>query len=366
MNRFDRQIQLPGFGPLAQERLQRARVLVVGAGGLGCPVLLYLAAAGVGHLGIADGDRISVSNLNRQVLFGLPDVGLPKAATAAQRLQTLYPDVRAEAIPTFLDTTNALEYIGAYDVVVDASDNFPTRYLVNDACVLLRKPLVMGAIYQYEGQVMVLNAAPPFANYRDLHPTPPAAGQVPDCELAGVLGVLPGIIGTMMAAEVIKLMTAGVQSGMKSAIANQVLYYRLADHSTFQLAISSHPQRAAAAPASPEEFRAHEYGFACGPTEVIGWKQAIEWAASRPDCRLVDLREPGELPAWSHPSAISLPISALLADPGPLAPFRTLMLVCQSGKRSLQMVAHLQKQFPDREIFSVEGGILHPEAPLHQ
>jgi sulfur-carrier protein adenylyltransferase/sulfurtransferase len=161
MERYQRQMLLPNFGRQGQEKLMNARVLVIGAGGLGCPALLYLAAAGVGTLGIVDFDRVALSNLHRQILYGPDDIGQPKADVAAQKLRKAYPDTTVEVFDTRLDTQNALEIISDYDLVVDGSDNFPTRYLVNDACVLLDKPLVWGSVYRFEGQVAVFNHLPP-------------------------------------------------------------------------------------------------------------------------------------------------------------------------------------------------------------
>ena len=207
MDRFERQVILPGFGPEGQAKLKHASVLVIGAGGLGCPALLYLAAAGVGRICVVDGDVVALSNLNRQVLFGQQDLGKNKAEAAVRYFQEKYNDIQWKAIPEFISVENAQELIIHYDVVVDGSDNFPTRYLVNDACVLLKKPLVFGAIYQYEGQVSVFNQGPGSCNYRDMYPQPPAANEIPNCAETGVLGVVPGIIGSLMALEVIKVLT---------------------------------------------------------------------------------------------------------------------------------------------------------------
>ncbi|HET7361891.1 MAG TPA: HesA/MoeB/ThiF family protein, partial [Salinimicrobium sp.] len=203
MSRFERQKILPEFGSEGQQKLSTAKVLVIGAGGLGCPALLYLAAAGVGTIGIADGDSISESNLNRQTLFGHNDIGKAKAETAAGILQEKYPDINFQVIPHFLTSENALEVLENYDLVLDGSDNFGTRYMINDACVLLGIPLIMGAIYQYEGQLSVFNYGENPVSYRDIYPVPPKANEIPNCSETGVLGVLPGIIGNLQAAETI-------------------------------------------------------------------------------------------------------------------------------------------------------------------
>src|SRR5687767_8417729 len=210
LQRYSRHLSLQNFGMANQLKLKNAKVLVVGAGGLGCPALLYLTAAGVGTIGIADFDSIDISNLQRQVLYTTSDVGKKKAEVAARRLRELNPLISFQLHTQQIKATNALGIIASYDVVLDGTDNFPTRYLLNDACVLLNKPLVYGSILRFEGQVAVFNypiSKSYSANYRDLFPEPPPPEVVPDCEQAGVLGVLPGIIGSMQANEVIKIVT---------------------------------------------------------------------------------------------------------------------------------------------------------------
>src|SRR5581483_2366972 len=204
--RYSRHLSLAGFGPAAQEKLQRSAVLVIGAGGLGCPALLYLAAAGVGRLVIVDDDRVEVSNLQRQVLYTSDDAGQPKAEAAARRLRALNPLIAIEARAERFTRANALALVRGVDVVLDGSDNFSTRYLVNDACVLADRPLVYGAIQGFEGQLGVFNfrGGP---TYRCLFPEPPEPGSVPNCAEGGVIGALPGLIGTVQALEVIKLLT---------------------------------------------------------------------------------------------------------------------------------------------------------------
>ena len=367
MSRFERQLILPGFGPEGQEKLLRARILVVGAGGLGCPALLYLAASGVGTIGIADGDSVALSNLNRQVLYGEADVGRLKAEVAASRLQAQYPDVRFEALPFFLSVENALEIITRYDLVVDGSDNFPTRYLINDACVLLQKPLVLGAIYQYEGQIAVLNTGPDAASYRDLFPVPPSASEVPNCNETGVLGVLPGVIGGLQAAEAIKLLT-----GVGKPLANKTLFYDLRTSSFFEVDIQPHPDARAMLPASAAAFQSMHYADNCAPgfnhsssVASISWPQAFELLNQNKGATLVDIREQDEEPALEFPRCIRLPMSRLLSDPGPLASAGDLLLFCRSGVRSIHMARTLQARWDHKRIFSIEGGILHPLSPIN-
>ena len=214
ITRYRRHLILPELGMEGQKRLLNASVLCIGAGGLGCPISLYLAAAGVGTIGLADVDVVSPSNLQRQVLFGVGSVGEPKVAVAARRLRDLNPDVRVVQHKTVVNSTNVLDLVARYDVIIDGTDNFPTRYCVNDACVMLKKPNVYGSIFRFEGMVTVF--APHLKNpdtndpgpcYRCLYPEPPDPGSVPSCAEGGVVGVLPGIIGSLQALEVIKLIT---------------------------------------------------------------------------------------------------------------------------------------------------------------
>jgi molybdopterin/thiamine biosynthesis adenylyltransferase/molybdopterin converting factor small subunit len=209
--RYNRHIIIPGFGMEAQQKLKAAKVLVIGSGGLGSPVLLYLAAAGVGTIGIVDFDVVDDSNLQRQVLFGVGEIGKPKVEAARRRLEALNPYIALHIYNTHLNSQNALDILKDYDVIADGTDNFPTRYLVNDASVLLGKPNVYASIFQFEGQVSVFNyrnaGGELGPNYRDLYPSPPPPGLVPSCAEGGVLGVLPGIIGSLQALEVIKVIT---------------------------------------------------------------------------------------------------------------------------------------------------------------
>jgi molybdopterin/thiamine biosynthesis adenylyltransferase len=205
--RYSRHIILPRIGAAGQRKLLQARVLCVGAGGLGSPAAMYLAAAGVGTLGIVDFDRVDLTNLQRQILHDTADVGRPKVDSAAERINDINPDVRVEKHNVVLSSDNALDILGQYDIVVDGSDNFPVRYLVNDACQFLGKPLVYGSIYQFDGQASVFLPGKGNPCYRCLFPQPPPPGSVPSCAEAGVFGVLPGIVGSIQAVEAIKLIT---------------------------------------------------------------------------------------------------------------------------------------------------------------
>ena len=360
MSRFERQTILPEFGQEGQQKLKAARVLVVGAGGLGCPALLHLAAAGVGTLGIADGDNISESNLNRQTLFGQQHIGKPKAETAAELLKEKYPDVTLNVIPQFLNNSNALEIINSYDLVLDGSDNFGTRYMINDACVLLKKPLVMGAIYQYEGQVTVLNYGENPVSYRDLYPNPPQSHEIPNCNETGVLGVLPGLIGTLQATEAIKII-----SGIGKVLTNKILFYNLKTSGFFEVAVSPNSGAMKELPGDEETFRSKDYNITCGLSESISWAKALDWKHSLKSSILVDIRELDEEPLLKREDINKIPMSTLKEDQEKVSSFENIILFCKSGRRSEKMAAALKKQFPEKKVFSVEGGIMHPASPLN-
>ena len=220
VRRYARHIILPGIGGDGQRKLIDASVLVIGAGGLGSPAAMYLAAAGVGTIGLVDFDRVELSNLQRQLLHDTDDVGRPKVDSARDRLTQLNPNVEVRTHPVLLSSENAFDVLGAYDVVVDGTDNFPVRYLVNDACQMLGKPLVYGSVYQWEGQASVFLPGPNTPCYRCLFPEPPPPGTVPSCAEGGVFGVLPGIIGSIQAVEAIKLVL-----GVGESLAGTLVLY---------------------------------------------------------------------------------------------------------------------------------------------
>jgi Dinucleotide-utilizing enzymes involved in molybdopterin and thiamine biosynthesis family 2 len=231
LKRYNRQILLPELGIEGQQKLKAAKVLVIGAGGLGSPVLLYLAAAGIGTIGVVDHDTVDESNLHRQILFNTTDIGKSKADTSVNKLQLLNPHVNLVSYPFKIELDNANSLIQDYDLVVDGSDNFPTRYLVNDTCVALNKPLVFGSIFKFEGQVSVFNYNGG-VDYRALFPEPPAADEVPNCDEGGVIGSLPGIIGSYMANETIKLIC-----GFGEVLSGKLLILNVLDNSSLILNI---------------------------------------------------------------------------------------------------------------------------------
>lgn len=360
MSRFARQTILPGFGPEAQEKLQKAKVLVIGAGGLGCPSLLYLAAAGIGHVGIIDGDTVAESNLNRQVIFGEAEIGINKAQAAAHYLKSKYSDIRIQYIPEFLTPGNAATFISQYDIVVDGSDNFSTRYLVNDSCVLLGKPLVFAAIYQNEGQVAIFNAFEGAVNYRDLYPEPPQEKEIPNCSETGVLGVLPGIIGTMQAAETIKFLT-----GYGENLVNKIVYYNLLDHQIYQIDLSKNEKSSRLIPKDLEELSSRNYASFCDAAEGVSWKDALRGLEINPKNILIDVREPHETPRLRGYGYLNIPFSNSYDISPEIEKAETLYLFCQTGIRSLRMAREMKKKLSGKNIYSIFGGIESPESPLN-
>lgn len=256
--RYQRQITLPEFGNQAQERLSNAKVLVIGAGGLGCPALQYLVAAGVGHIGIADFDTIQLSNLHRQILFGQNDIGKKKVIIAKERLTQLNPLVTIETYDLEWKQEQCIQFFPLYDIIIDATDNFASRYLINDACVLMAKPLVFGAVSKFEGQLAVFNSSKDACNYRDLFPVPPSNSEVANCATAGVIGVLPGVIGAMQATEVIKFIT-----GIGKVLKNQLLHYNALNQSTYSIELTKNPDAIKLIPSSLDDFLKTKYESLC-------------------------------------------------------------------------------------------------------
>lgn len=256
--RYQRQIILAEFGSHAQEKLADAKVLVIGAGGLGCPALQYLVAAGVGHIGIADFDTVHLSNLHRQILFGQEDIGKKKVLVAKEKLVQLNNLVQIETYDVQWKHEHCVQYFPLYHIIIDATDNFASRYLINDACVLLAKPLVFGAVNKFEGQVAVFNNSKEAYNYRDLFPTPPNNNEVDNCATAGVLGVLPGIIGSMQATEVIKLIT-----GVGKPLENQLLNYNALNQSIYTIQLTKNPASLENMPNSMDAFLNTNYVVLC-------------------------------------------------------------------------------------------------------
>lgn len=353
--RYHRQVLLPEIGENGQQKLLDAKVLVIGAGGLGCPVLQYLTAAGVGTIGIIDDDVVSLSNLHRQVLFGTGDVGEPKVTTAFRSLHSLNNQTQFRLHNYRLSAKNAWNVLSAYDLVVDGSDNFSTRYLVNDACVLLKKPLVYGSISRFEGQVAVFNVSGS-ANYRHIFPVPPAEGEIADCSTAGVIGVLPGIIGSLMANEAIKWIT---QTG--DLLSNQLLTYHSLSNTFYKLSINpSSNENLQNMPQDRKALEEADYALACSADDrvkEIEPHEMDEWIG-KGDVSIIDVREIGEWPLVNEFEHFQIPLSIIKENP-PVANSPIVVVFCQSGKRSREAAVILSNHYPETiQIFSVKGGIV--------
>ena len=355
-DRYHRQIMLPEFGEQGQQKLSNAKVLVVGAGGLGCPALQYLTAAGVGTIGIVDDDVVALNNLHRQILYSVNDIGLSKAERAVYILQQLNPEIKIVPYNERLTVQNALVLFNDFDIIIDGTDNFATRYMINDACVLLNKPLVYGAISQFEGQVSVFkNENDTDVNYRDIFPDPPKEGEVLNCAEAGVLGVLPGIIGTMMANETIKLIT-----GVGELLMNQLLTYKALTNQVYTLNLSARKETRSLIPKHEKEFLQTDYEWLCAApiqqAEIDS--NTFSNLIAEGDVDVIDVRELHEMPAVNEFDCIKIPLGQL-AENISLIKSEKVIVFCQSGQRSLYGTKILSGIFGDtKKIYSLRGGIL--------
>lgn len=368
-DRYQRQMILKEFGLAAQEKLLRSKVLVIGAGGLGCPALQYFAAVGIGTIGIVDDDVIALSNLHRQVLFNMNDIGLPKAIVAAGKLQQLNNGINIIPYNLRLTNQNALDIIAEYDLIIDGTDNFSTRYMINDACVLLNKPFVYGAISTFEGQVALFNVSQNNnrgVHYRDLFPNPPKNDEVLNCAEAGVLGVLPGVIGTMQANEAIKFIT-----GIGKTLANKLLTWNALDNSIYELNLSINEVAQELIPKNKVEFEKMDYEWLCASTTTTELEidaDAFNELISNNNAIIIDVREKDEQPFVDEFEHLQIPLSAIQSNQTSIDG-DTIVLFCQSGKRSLQAAKILNEYFHHtKKIYSLKNGIVEwkKKHVLHQ
>ena len=359
--RYSRHLILPEVGLEGQKRLKAASVLCIGTGGLGSPLLLYLAAAGIGNIGIVDFDIVDSSNLQRQVIHGTSWIGKPKIESAKNRIHEINPNCQVDLYETRLSSENALDILKSYDVIVDGTDNFPTRYLVNDACVLLDKPNVYGSIFRFEGQATVFNyeGGP---NYRDLYPEPPPPGMVPSCAEGGVLGILPGMIGVIQATETIKIVL-----GKGRTLSGRLLLYNSLDMTFRELKLRPNPIR-------PIIEKLIDYEEFCGIPQaqaqevdskmlipemtVQDLKQLLDSEAD--DFILIDVRNPHEYEIARIPGSVLVPLSDIEQGPGlikikELMNNRRLIAHCKMGGRSAKALDILKEN--DIEGTNLKGGI---------
>lgn len=356
--RYSRHLLLPEVGLEGQKRLKAARVLLIGTGGLGAPVALYLAAAGVGKLGIVDFDFVDVSNLQRQIIHSTKDINRPKVASAKDKIKAINPEIQVETYNTSLSSKNALEIIREYDLVVDGTDNYPTRYLINDACVLLGKPLVYGSIFQFEGQASVFYAGRGPC-YRCLYPEPPPPGLVPSCAEGGVVGVLPGIIGTIQAAEAIKLIVGGSES-----LIGRLLLFDVWQMKQRELRLERDP----GCPVCGEHPSIHaliDYEEFCGlkpdeseaPIESVTALELHAWIEEGKPLQLIDIREPHERAIAKFPQAKVMPLGQIVRRIDEFDPTVDAVFLCKIGQRSIFAIRALQRAGYQGRVMNLKDGL---------
>lgn len=352
--RYQRQLKLEAFGAVAQQKLYDAKVLIIGVGGLGCPAAVYLTAAGVGTIGLLDGDRVELTNLHRQVLFDESDIGQSKAQVAREKLLQKNSLVDLVAHDEWLTTENAAQVIIDYDVVLDCSDNLPTRYLISDVCRLLRKPVVYGALHRYQGQLAVFNVSnsgnPP-VTYRCLFPESVENSVIPSCSDAGVLGVLPGTIGTLQANEAIKLIT-----GNGEVLSGKLWVIDLRTLETDTISVTFDPASNAAAPPDLFHLRLKHYALPCLSVAPVS-EMTLNQVGGR-NWIVVDVREEyeGPLPEVNAVPVVRLPFDELRSRRTLLPPDAKLLVACQSGLRSKVAARILKEELGYEEVFSLKGG----------
>ncbi|NNK80155.1 MAG: molybdopterin-synthase adenylyltransferase MoeB [Flavobacteriales bacterium] len=366
LERYSRHLIIPQFGMEGQSRLKASRVLVVGTGGLGAPLLQYLTAAGIGTIGIVDFDIVEDSNLQRQVLFSTEDIGRPKVEAAAQRLKAQNPHVKFTLYNQRLTSENAMEIIKDYDIVADGTDNFPTRYLVNDACVKLGKVNVYASIFRFEGQVSVFNHKDPNGvygpNFRDLFPSPPPPGLVPSCAEGGVIGVLPGIIGSLQANEVIK-----VASGVGEPLSGRLFTIDASAFETRIFNLAKNPDHQIRTE-NADEIELIDYEQFCG-IGVVEEQQDEEVVKSitvselkqkldqQEDFQIIDVREPYEYEIVNIKGDL-IPKNSVLDHVERFDTERPVIVHCRSGKRSADVIRLLEEKYGYSNLYNLEGGIL--------
>jgi molybdopterin/thiamine biosynthesis adenylyltransferase/rhodanese-related sulfurtransferase len=357
-NRYQRQIQLKEIGQVGQEKIADAKVLVIGAGGLGCPALQYLAAAGVGTIGIVDFDVVEMSNLQRQILYSVDDIGKSKAITAAKKLNLLNPEIKIDTFNIHITNKNALEILINYDIIIDGSDNFTTRYLINDACLLLDKPLIYGAVLHFEGQIGVFNLAEETTNiktnYRDLFPNPPNLDSAVSCNDVGVLGVIPGIIGTMQATEALKIIT-----GVGKPLANKIISYNALENSFYDFEIISNANQLVNFPKNKTAFLDYNYDWFCNfnlDAETLSVEE-FDSLRKQEKITIIDVREKGELPDVDEFPFTLIPSSEFKNLISTISQENKIVVFCKSGQRSAKAIKIIKEKWPNCQAFSLKGGI---------
>lgn len=361
-NRYSRHLNLAEIGIEGQEKLKQSHVLVIGAGGLGCAILQYLTAVGVGTIGIVDFDVVDESNLQRQILYSVDDIGKSKVDCAVKRLSQQNPFVKFVSYNSKLTNKNAIDIIKEYDIIVDGTDNFATRYLVNDACVLLNKPLVYGSIHKFEGQVTVFNYATkdgnPGPTYRCLFPNSLSQESAPNCSEAGVLGVLPGIIGTLQASEVIKIIV-----GIGDVLSGQLAILNVLTMQFFVISFERNKSMSELMPINIDQFKNNDYGLICSNSI---WTSVNEIAAdeletilskNRNEIQLLDIREYSELPILNELKELHIPLAEIIESINKIDRNKKVVVICKSGVRSNIAIQLLQKKYGIENLYNLKGGL---------
>jgi sulfur-carrier protein adenylyltransferase/sulfurtransferase len=353
-NRYQKHLLLPQIGLEGQLKLKNAKVLVVGAGGLGCPVLLYLSAAGVGKIGILDADSVDMSNLQRQVLYKVEDIGSPKATTAASHLAKMNDTIEYEAVKQNLRPENAETFIKNYDIIVDCTDNFTARYLINDYCVKLGKPFVYGAIHQFEGQVSVFNFKDSDSNlgptYRCLFPEQPSDLEIPNCATIGVLGILPGMLGMYQANEIIKMIT-----GIGTVLSGQLLMVDLLENTSQKIKVK-------------RRKNAEELTFPLGEKlrqstdnqnvkKIITVQELHERITQQEDIFILDVRNLNEYETCRIQGSVLIPMSNIPTNVKHIPKHKTVVIYCHHGFRSASVIEYLTQNHGFTNLQNLTGGI---------
>ncbi|MBI3257966.1 MAG: HesA/MoeB/ThiF family protein [Ignavibacteriae bacterium] len=365
-SRYSRHLLLNEVGESGQLFLKNSKVLVVGAGGLGCPALLYLTAAGVGTIGIIDGDAVQESNLQRQIIYTTSDIGKLKATISACKLKKQNSNINFEVYDYPLTTANAHNIIPKYDIIIDGTDNFTARYLINDACVLWNKPFVHGSLLKFRGQVAVFNYSKDnftskSATYRCIFPTPPLQGSVQNCSEIGVLGVLPGIIGTLQAAEAIKIIL-----GIGEPLFDSLLLCNALNMTFDKISIERNEANWGDMPRTKEEFLRMDYNFFCGEQHGNIQEITVEELfalLNTQKIELIDIRNEEETPSLIsflplHYKLKNIPLIQLYSSLESINRSTKTIIICQSGNRSLTAVHKLQNEYGYSNLYSLKGGIL--------
>jgi molybdopterin/thiamine biosynthesis adenylyltransferase/rhodanese-related sulfurtransferase len=356
--KYNRQILLEEIGESGQLKLKKSRVLVVGAGGLGCPALIYLNAAGVGTIGIIDSDIVEESNLHRQVLFTEADIGKSKAIVAAEKLKFQNSFTTINFFSERLTNKNVEFIFRQYDIVIDCTDNFSSRYLINDASALLDIPLIYGSVHRFQGQVCIFNHTienNKSPTLRCLFPVPPEENQIPNCNDAGVIGILPGLIGTYQAAEAIKLIT-----GLGESLTGKLLCIDVSSQSSMIIEIERNSEIEKLMPAGFEELRETDYSFNCNTNygvKNISPEELLEMISAETKIQLVDVRETNERQSGETINSLHIPLNEIENRQGEISRDKKVILFCRTGNRSLAAINILSNQFGFTNLYNLDGGI---------